>query len=935
MGRIPILAECDVLVVESTLAGCWAALQAARQGHKVWLVSSSASLGHEITICLRPWISQASLESVPSGLRPFIRSCIKPETKTRDEFLLDLVKISEGLEDMLLNAGVRLLYAASPCGVLARENRVTGAVFAGKFGLNALRARRSVIDASPFSTLSRLAGVRFSKRAFASPLGREVRYSMLGNFKKGRPYKEFIFHFDLDPATPFYASRITALSREALIPAVQALKKEPGWRLVRGGNALQFEPHLRLQRRVPGLSVLGPAMDIADEEARRLSLDPFASTALVPRVLEQIPAAFVKKSGTKESVRWGTGKLSGLHFRSGEGEPLVGTGEHLLAPFKAPLAASCEILVLGGGSSGMPAALAAAKAGAQTLLVEQHADLGGTRSIGGVSAYWFGRQTPFVKSIDTAKSESLKSGLPLCMHYFELVKGAKAQILLSSVAAGVLVNNNKVYGAVFATEDGLRAVTAERVIDATGDGDLAAWAGASYRWGAQRDAMTMWFSFGKFVGTKPEASRHYHSVVDVRDAKDMTRAMISARRRVGVYGVGDFPQYYLTPRESRHIRGRARLDYEGILRQKRWPDLALVCRSNFDIKGIASSDLALCGWVDRDYTRNHNAFVPFRALLPQKFENLMVIGKAYDASHDALSLARMERDMIAMGGAAGTASALSLKQRKSLAKLEPKDLQPRLIRLGVLEPKDLNRSEPLKALKVEDLVQLARKLAVGPIDENLEEAKAKCFLGDQSGLPLVLERLRSLTKNKLPTIVGSKHQHPDHGWADEPCYLMAVASRCHDLSLVPLLESVAQKIDLRSGASGPMFNYVYALSYAAERLAHPRLLKALKILANKKQLKTLPLDADSDPRLSVDHVQERAAYLHLCVARAMARCGSRQGYEGLIRYINDPRAFLALTARGELEDLSNKNFGGDAKAWKRWLAGHPKLACVPFNKRMD
>lgn len=65
--------------------------------------------------------------------------------------------------------------------------------------------------------------------------------------------------------------------------------------------------------------------------------------------------------------------------------------------------------------------------------------------------------------------------------------------------------------------------------------------------------------------------------------------------------------------------------------------------------------------------------------------------------------------------------------------------------------------------------------------------------------------------------------------------------------------------------------------------------------------------------------RSREAYLALCVARAQARCGLRSGYDRLIDFLTDIRAFIARSAHDELVALSGREFDYDAEAWRRWL----------------
>ncbi len=483
-----------------------------------------------------------------------------------------------------------------------------------------------------------------------------------------------------------------------------------------------------------------------------------------------------------------------------------------------------------------------------------------------------------------------------------------------------------------------------------------------HSWGTGRDAQTLWFSYGHFVGPKGEASRQYHSAVDLRDPADFTRAVITARRRTGIFGQGDFPQYYLTPRESRHIKGRATVTYGGIFRGQHWPDLALVCESNFDIKGLASSDLALCGYAEREFTKNYPAAIPFRALVPAKLDGILVVGKAYSVTHDALSLARMQRDLMAMGGAAGLAAAKAVAAKRAVADVDIPDLQKGLIALGILRPADL--AEP-PAVGPNELDQLVRdlaadslplpgqvkllghgKAAIAPLRNALPAAtdrgkaacaKALCFLGDPVGVPILLAELqRQLATDKLPASPRERHEAPDHGYAPDPAFLIRTIALARDRRLLPLLKPLALRIPLNPTKADDAFEYVFAICCACERLADASAIEALEALADKPGIKDSALPAGADPRKSANYVAERHAYLELCVGRALARCGSPRGCEILIAYLADPRGVLARSAHDELAGLAGRDLGFAPEPWRHWLAQAPRpLPPAPYTHRLE
>ena len=138
--------------------------------------------------------------------------------------------------------------------------------------------------------------------------------------------------------------------------------------------------------------------------------------------------------------------------------------------------------------------------------------------------------------------------------------------------------------------------------------------------------------------------------------------------------------------------------------------------------------------------------------------------------------------------------------------------------------------------------------------------------------------------------------------------------------IIPLLVNAAQKVKMNPKKSDHMFNYVFSICYAAERLGNPACMDALAILARKPGIHGGDRPRGSDPRKTVTLKTDRYAYLELCVGRAMARCGSRQGYYILLNYLQDIRAFLARSAHDELVDLSGRDLGYDKDAWLSWLS---------------
>lgn len=182
-----------------------------------------------------------------------------------------------------------------------------------------------------------------------------------------------------------------------------------------------------------------------------------------------------------------------------------------------------DVVVVGGGPSGLTAALSAARAGAKTTLIEQYGFLGGmatTASVGPFSPFHYDDQQITVgipqELIERLMAAGGSTGHMKCipqygsgatMAYFDreiykevafdLVEESGVHLLLHSFLADALVEGGQVRGVRVANKSGLQSVFGKVVIDATGDGDVAASAGAEFQWGRKGDElgqpMTMFF----------------------------------------------------------------------------------------------------------------------------------------------------------------------------------------------------------------------------------------------------------------------------------------------------------------------------------------------------------------------------------------------------------------------------------------------------------
>lgn len=424
-----------------------------------------------------------------------------------------------------------------------------------------------------------------------------------------------------------------------------------------------------------------------------------------------------------------------------------------------PIADDVDVLVCGGGPAGFSAALAAARAGADTLLVEQTNCLGGISTAGGhnhICLYTaWGSDLRVVGGIgyETARRvvdmgygrlsggnvDFELEGMKLALE--QMAADAGVKLLYHTLFADALVDDGRIVGAVIQNKSGRQAVLARRVVDATGDADVAASAGAPWEMGRPGDGAcqpaTLMFTIGgvdwprvrdyrgrdwkleqtwkraqdagdmepfqsQIMGwwwtpTRPDqvGVNFTHLVgVDCTNAASITAATIEGRRQashmIGVFRkyVPGMEQCYLIStaallgtRESRRIVGEVVLTDADILAQKRWTDC--VCYGSFFI------DIHNCTGpgMDRETVRPEEGFryqIPYRCTLPREVDNLLVAGRCISVTHRALGSTRVMPQCAALGEAAGTAAALSLRERCTPRELDAGRLQEHLRAAGAI-----------------------------------------------------------------------------------------------------------------------------------------------------------------------------------------------------------------------------------------------------------
>ncbi|MGC6585936.1 FAD-dependent oxidoreductase [Paenibacillus sp. Dod16] len=672
--------------------------------------------------------------------------------------------------------------------------------------------------------------------------------------------------------------------------------------------------------------------------------------------------AWINRSANSEEGEKNDYEISSISsFReewAGEEAEVAGMG--------LPVLKKANVLVVGGGSSGASASITAGFEGMDTVLVELNPGLGGTGTYGGVDSYWFGRRGGYAARIHEAVQQ-VQSSIGYRGHKWNIEAKAFALLQLTEEAGtdalfncttwGTVKQGNRICGIAAATRWGPVVLLADVVIDASGDGDAAAFAGAEYVYGSSKDHTVMWYSLSQYKAPS-KLQNNFTSMVDVSSILDYTRAILAGRRRgeeCHDHGI------YVATRESRHIVGDAVMQLPDQLLHRRWPDVINVHFSNHDIKGVSGADWVNIGLIPP----NLEIEIPYRMLLPKGLDGILVAGKAVSATHDALPAIRMQSDLENLGAVCALAAVQAVGCCRSPREIDIKLLQQRLGKEGLIPEDAVTRKLSPYRYTDEELTQLVDSIegdvplyeysnmrmneiyrgrlpfveicSLGQrIIPYLESALTKAserkkivlaqalsMLGARSGVQVLIDAItKELQGGRLPLRTAEimyVQLPPDHGAMPEAANWLYSLAAARDPRSLTVWQRVAGLLhpgeeDFKDTLQG-IYYYIDAICQGAERLGSRDAVPVLLKLHNIPELRGQSCKRGAQP----DYFLERRSMLELAIGRALARSGSMAGYEILIDYLDDSRSLLGRSALLELHRLSGKRYGKMAKVWLEWL----------------
>jgi ribulose 1,5-bisphosphate synthetase/thiazole synthase len=393
----------------------------------------------------------------------------------------------------------------------------------------------------------------------------------------------------------------------------------------------------------------------------------------------------IAESGFQSSV------ITANKVRENRSNAVIIDGKVIQPQRQLPILAQTDVLVVGGGSAGTVAAIAARRAGAKVTLVERYGHFGGLWT-GGLVLTILGHIAQGPKQVCQGIGEEMMRRLdkmdraiinrkpgsnPIvdaeAVKYLmvEMIEEVQVQVFLHCWGVEAVTQDNSVLGAVFESKSGRQAILAKVVIDATGDGDIFAAAGAQFEHRSHNIGLASRIGnldrVDKTKTSDTEKPKRLGSAtpvpgvnwvnltgpeVDGLDLATLTRMEMNHRKFIWnkVQKIRKFPGHndiylmetapQLGVRITRILNGLKTVKVDGIKNATRYPDVI----------GVGGASNAEHGeWQ-----------IPYGALIPQTIDNVLAAGRCISCDLRMADLVRLIPNCFVTGHAAGVAAAVAV-----------------------------------------------------------------------------------------------------------------------------------------------------------------------------------------------------------------------------------------------------------------------------------
>lgn len=864
-----------------------------------------------------------------------------------------LMHLKSVLDSELLSAGVDFLFGCYPTDVLRdADGNLAGIAMCNRSGRQAVVAK-TIIDATPRATIARIAGVDFQpypagpqtfKRIVIGGLmqsGEGMQAEMIpspilnvcsfydaieytltvsmqdGSFASFAEAEQVARDLTFDPEQVDESEMLFQVPPDTINGRTSLSGPWPGSQNV---NLDVFRP-----ANEDRLYVLGGCADISREAAEEMLRAPIfidigarigQRAALDANALPEPQS--VRLSGTidpnalagdvREVLRGIRPTQMCLSTVSSEERSLPVLGEY-------------DVVVVGGGTAGAPAGIAAIRQGAHTLVVEYQYGLGGVGTLGLIGSYCYGYPGGFNEEVDQGVASIGGAGVSSSWKpewkkewYRRELRQAGADIWFGVLGCGTFVQNDCVKGIVVATPQGRGVVLSKTVVDSTGNSDIAAAGGA--------ECITIGSSHISVQGAglpPQELGATYTNTdwtyIDDSDVVDSWRALVVAKDRwPRAYDLGKL----IDTRERRRIVGDYILSPLDMLNQRTFPDtIALSDGGLYDSHSILSHPYFTIGnWY------GGITYIPYRCLLPKGLDGILVAGLGLSAHGDTMGFIRMQRDIQNVGYAAGVAASMAAESGIVVRNIDISELQQHLAAVGNITSDVMTHTDsyPIAIADIEAAVQtlvdanysglsilLAQPDQSVPLLRNAyniatePNSRLRCahvlgLLNDATGVQTLIDKVNNYMEFDNERIAK---WFPYITWLDS--YIIALGYTRDSRALGPLLDKLA----LLPGQW--RFSHYRSVALALEQLGDPAAAEPLADLLCVNGIRGYTFTDINDALSANPSLRElKYSVRELILARVLYRCGDWEGIgESILReYGRDLRGHLARHAQAVLRETS-------------------------------
>lgn len=368
---------------------------------------------------------------------------------------------------------------------------------------------------------------------------------------------------------------------------------------------------------------------------------------------------------------------------------------------------SYDIVVVGLGTAGSIALIAAAKRGMKVLGIEVLNAMGGTGTLGAISGYYFGSRGGLYEEVNQEEQELqkdmyIRSSSPrydtkaYTLEQMALWYGA--DIRYETRITEVFCKDQTVHGiCCFSNGEWLR-IESKMLIDCTGEAQICRLAGCPCMTGRKYDGQTQPYSNMAIVmkDNCVYSLNKDSGYVNQNDCKDLSRKIIESTALLTYVRQNSDPMVtFLTNasilgiRQGSTIVGEETVTLEGFLNNERTGKPVFYAYSNVDnhAKDTAFEDDILLDWYVAAglWEICVSVEIPAGTLLPKDYQGIMVAGRCLSIDHNIASCVRMKSDMEKCGEAAAEIACLAIAQNVPAKEIDYGLLSERLMQTKCLD----------------------------------------------------------------------------------------------------------------------------------------------------------------------------------------------------------------------------------------------------------